>query len=97
LMPYQQAYTLAKKHLPEQYPLFLQKAFETGTQLSKEEQQSSNLPGIAYDYLQLLEDGNQINETSEVNSRMVEIFGIDWKDNGETMSAFNLKSKQATA
>lgn len=97
LMPYQQAYTLAKKHLPEQYPLFLQKAFETGTQLSKEEQQSSNLQGIAYDYMQLLEEGNQIKEANEVNAVMVDIFGIDWKDNGETMSAFNLKSKQATA
>lgn len=97
LMPYQQAYTLAKKHLPEQYPLFLQKAYEAGTQLSKEEQQSSNLQGIAYDYMQLLEEGNQIKEATEVNARMVEIFGFDWKDNGETMSTFNLKSKQATA
>lgn len=97
LMPYQQAYTLAKKQLPEQYPLFLQKAYEAGTQLSKEEQQSSNLQGIAYDYMQLLEEGNQIKEATEVNARMVEIFGIDWKESGETLSAFSLKSKQATA
>ena len=96
LMPYQQAYTLAKKHLPEQFPLLLQRAFETGTELSKEEQQSSNLQGIAYDYMQLLEEGNQIKKTSDVNTMMAEIFGIDWKESGETMSAFNLKSKQAT-
>lgn len=96
LMPYQQAYTLAKKHLPEQFPLLLQKAFETGTQLSKEEQQSSNLQGIAYDYMQLLEEGNQIKEATDVNTEMNKIFGIEWKESGETMSAFNLKSKQAT-
>lgn len=96
LMPYQQAYTLAKKHLSEQFPLFLQKAFETGAELSKEEQQSSNLQGIAYDYMQLLEEGNQMKEATDVNTEMIKIFGIEWKESGETMSAFNLKSKQAT-
>lgn len=97
LTPYQQAYLLSKKNLPDKFPILIQKAFETGMQLSNEEQQSSNLKGIAFDYLQMLEESNQFEQVAIVNSRMVELFGVDWKNSAQEMSAFNFNSKKTTA
>lgn len=94
LMPYQQAYALAKKHLPEKLYSFLERAFNTSLLLSKEEQQSSNMQGIAFDYIQTLQESDQLQQASEINSQMNELFGHQWNESGYEMSAFNLKSKQ---
>ena len=87
LSPYQQAYTLSKKNMPDRYGELLQKAFSAGKSLEKEEQQYSNFAGIAHDLWEWLEGRQRWEEAQQVDDKLREIFGADWKTKAENPGA----------
>ena len=78
LTPYQQAYTLSKKHLPERHEELLKKAYDVGKQISREEQTNSSFPSIALDYLEWLESRKH-HEATTTSEELNTLFGSGWK------------------
>lgn len=80
LTPYQQAYTLSRKSLPQRHEELLKKAFAAGDALSLEEKQNSAFPHIAHDYLQWQQSRQQWEEAKQTDEALTKIFGINWKE-----------------
>ena len=79
LMPYRQAYTLSKKHVPHRYNELLEKAYAAGSSMTVEEQTNSCFAAIAFDFMQWNESRQNWEEAEKTNTDLKEIFGADWK------------------
>lgn len=79
LTPYQQAYTLSQKHLPQRYEGLLQKAFAAGQLLQPEEQTHSAFAAIAYDFMKWQESRQRWDEAERIDGDLKKLFGADWQ------------------
>jgi hypothetical protein len=94
LTPYQQAYTLSKKHLPERYEELLKKAYGVGRQMQNDEQKNSSFPSIALDYLEWLESRKH-NEATVTDDELTTLFGAGWKSQAKKPgSPFNTDTQK---
>ena len=94
LTPYQQAYTLSKKYLPERYEELLKKAYNVGKQMHKDEQKNSSFPSIALDYLEFLESRKH-HEATVTSDELNSLFGAGWKTQAKKPgSAFNTDTQK---
>ncbi len=80
LMPYQQAYTLSKKHLSERYDELIQKAFKRCRSISDEELLNSSFSSIALDYIEWLKEKQLLNDAVKTDNELSGLFGNDWKE-----------------
>ncbi|WP_276483646.1 hypothetical protein [Paraflavitalea pollutisoli] len=91
---YRQAYTLSKKQEPEQYPSLLQKAFDTGRQLTVEEQRTSALGMVAADLLEWYDARQRFDDMHQLDRDMKKILGDDWKETAK--AGYEAAVRQAT-
>ncbi|HEY0067891.1 MAG TPA: hypothetical protein VGB46_11025 [Flavisolibacter sp.] len=80
LTPYQQAYTLCKKHLPHRYEEMIKKAFSAGRSLPPEEKKSSSFASVAHDFIRWQESRKLWDEAKQTDDELKGIFGADWKE-----------------
>ena len=95
LQPYQQAYTLSKKHLPRRYDELIQKAFSTGKSLPGDEQLYSIFPAIAFDFMQWQQVREQWEEAKQTDHELIELFGADWRQKAKNPGAAYINNPAA--
>lgn len=77
---YRQAYTLAKKSVPEQYGALLEKALKAGRAMQPEEQLQSQLGVVAWDNLQWHDGKQRFEEVRKIDQEFTALLGPHWKE-----------------
>jgi len=77
---YWQAAYLAKEHEALKYESILVSAYNLGSNLKKEEAEFSQYCYIGLDYYHLLISKGKIDLSEEVNIRLSDVYGKDWKE-----------------
>ena len=79
LTPYYQAYKLSERIETDRYQELIEKAFNTGLRLSKEELVYSNFVNIANDFITGLEQQTKWGEAQTAEQKVKALLGEDWK------------------
>lgn len=93
---YRQAYTLAKKQVPERYGELLQKALQAGRAMPAAERPSSQLAVVAWEALQWHELKQRREEAKSIDQEFSSLLGPDWKEQAKnTYTTATLKTREA--
>jgi hypothetical protein len=79
LTPYQQAYTLSRKKMPMLHDDLIQKTFDLGISLPKDELVTTSFASIGLDFYMWQLNNQKHKEAEETDNKLTEIFGRDWK------------------
>lgn len=92
---YRQAYTLAKKNVPERYSELLGKALAAGRAMQPEEQLQSQLGVVAWDVLQWHEGKQRFEEVKAIDQEFTTLLGPRWKDQAKhTYEAATMQTRE---
>ncbi len=80
---YRQAAYLSKKYDTQKYPQILKRGYEAGEGLNEEQLSVSGYTFICFDYYGYLYQNQQFEKSDEIDKRMKEIAGINWKEEAE--------------
>jgi hypothetical protein len=94
---YRQAAYLSKKHDAQKYPQILKRGYEAGEGLIEEQLSISGYTFICFDYCDYLNQNQQFEKSNEIDKRMKEIAGINWKEEaGEKVMNFTKATASLT-
>ena len=83
LTPLWQAYNLYQKKDPPKHTALLEKTYNFGSRLPKEELETSCIGNIAFDYYEYMYNLRQEDKCQEINDFMISLQGADWKSAAE--------------